>query len=69
MTVSELRSVHLLQAVCGRCGHVGAVDPRRLRRGRLLDARLSDLEVLLRCQLCRWKGVGNYFSIGFRPRS
>jgi hypothetical protein len=68
MTVGELRPQHLLQAVCGRCGHVGAVDQRRLRRGRLNEARLSALEPLLRCQLCAWKGAGNYFSIGFRPR-
>jgi hypothetical protein len=68
MTLGELRPYHLLHGVCGRCGHVGAVDQRRLPRGRLRGARLSELEALLRCQLCAWKGVGNYFSIGFRPR-
>jgi ribosomal protein L37E len=68
MRLADLRAWHVLHAICGACGHVSEVPVVRLMRGGAPDTAIRSLNEKLRCRRCRWKGVGNFLTIGFRAR-
>jgi hypothetical protein len=65
--LEDLRSWHVVEAVCIRCSHRAVIDHARLTQGRPSSVLLNDLENKLRCLRCGQRG-GHTFTIGFRPR-
>jgi len=65
--LDDLRSWHVVTAVCVRCRHRSVIEQRVLKRGRPAYTRLVDLQHKLCCRHCGARG-GHDLTIGARPR-
>lgn len=65
--LEDLRTWHVVEAMCGGCRHRAVLDHTSLTHGRPNSMRLADLETKLRCRRCGRRG-GHALTISLRPR-
>ena len=54
--VGDLRDWHYVKVFCQRCGHVGLLFPKTLRRRYDAETRIADLAPKFRCENCGKRG-------------
>ena len=54
--VGDLRDWHYVKVFCQRCGHVGLLFPKTLKRRYDAETRIADLAPKFRCENCGKRG-------------
>lgn len=65
--LEDLRTWHVVEAVCGSCRHRAVIHHGVLAHGRPSSMRLTELKVKLRCRRCDRRG-GHTITVSLRPR-